>query len=96
MRTPQKPEGKIAAGKVKVQVAIHALQLAMQDVGISTEHGQAILKALATLTKQYGKSEEESQQMMPAEIMQVMQKQSGPGAAPPPQGGAPGGAPPMQ
>lgn len=98
MMTPQKPEGKIAAGKVKVQVAIHALQLAMQDVGISTDDGQAILEALSKLTKKFGKHEEESKSLMPAELMQVMQQKAGPGApppgAPPPQGAAPPGGPP--
>ena len=91
--TPQKPEGKIAAGKVKVQVAIHALQLAMQDVGIMTDDGQAILDALGKLTKKFGKHEEESKSLMPAELMQVMQQKAGPGAPPPPpQGAAPPGA----
>lgn len=98
MMTPQKPEGKIAAGKVKVQVAIHALQLAMQDVGISTDDGQAILEALSKLTKKFGKHEEDSKSLMPAELMQVMQQKAGPGApppgAPPPQGAAPPGGPP--
>jgi hypothetical protein len=93
MMTPQKPEGKIAAGKVKVQVAIHALQLAMQDVGIMTDDGQAILDALGKLTKKFGKHEEESKSLMPAELMQVMQQKAGPGAPPPPpQGAAPPGA----
>lgn len=88
MLTPQKASGKQASGKVKVQIAIHALQLAMLDVGAASKEGQSILEAIRSLVKQFGKSEDESKALMPAEIAQVLQQQKKPGMAPP--AGAPG------
>lgn len=93
MLTPQKASGKQASGKVKVQIAIHALQLAMLDMGASSPEGTAILEAITKLVKKFGKSEDQSKQLMPAEIMQIMQQPKPPGmgagAAKPPMPAAP-------
>ena len=94
MLTPQKAAGNQASGKAKVMVAQHILTLAMLDVGVGSAEGKAILKALSTLGNSFGKSEEESKQIMPAELMMAMQSQSGPGKAPAPGGGPAPGAPP--
>jgi Tfp pilus assembly PilM family ATPase len=88
MLAPGKDAGKMASGKAKVQIAIHALQLAMIDVGAMGPEGSAILKAISSLTKEFGKTEEQSKSLMPAEIQQIMQKQP----AKPPMGAAPPGA----
>jgi hypothetical protein len=106
MMTPQKAAGNQATGKAKIMIAQHILQLAMIDLGVGSPQGGAILKALTALTKEFGKSEEDSKQIMPAELMQAMQSSAGPGAPPgagkppggPPPGGPPpgGGMPPMQ
>ena len=102
MLTPQKPAGHIASAKAKVQVAQKILQLAMLESSVSTPLGKAILKALHALVSEVGKSEEEDQKLMPAEMMQAMSSQAGPGAQPPKPAappaappGAGGGAPPM-
>ena len=97
MLTPQKAAGHIASAKAKVQVAQKILQLAMLECGIGTPQGKAILKGLHALVSEFGKTEEEDQKLMPAEMMQAMQSQAGPGAQPPkpaapPTG--PAGAPP--
>jgi hypothetical protein len=95
MLTPQQPKGQAMQGKVKVQVAIKALSMALEEVGALTEDGQAVAKAIYDLTKRFGKSEDDTKSLMPAEIMQIMQKAAGPGAPP---GGAkpPAPTPPMQ
>jgi hypothetical protein len=90
MMTPQQPKGQQASGKAKVMIAIHILKTSMVDLGLG-EDFQAVLDAVKTLTKKFGKTEEDSKQIMPAEIMQAMMKQAGPG---PPGGKPPGGAAP--
>jgi hypothetical protein len=100
MMTPQKPRGTMAQAKVKVMVAQKALTLAASEMDPSSKEFQACVKAAMDLAKVFGKNEEESQSLMPAEVMQVMQGAAGPGAAPKPPGAAPppgaGAPPPMQ
>lgn len=99
MLTPQPQEGKKQAGKVKMMVIAHALQLAAADFGVMSPDGSFALELLQKITKKYGKSEDDTKQLMPAELAQVFQQAAGPGA--PPGGGAapqpqqPPAAPPM-
>lgn len=98
MMTPQKASGSQATGKAKVMMAMHVLQLSMLDFGAASPEGQAIFDAIKPLVKKFGKSEDESKQLMPAEMMAAMQQGAGPGAPPgakPPGAPPPGGAPPM-
>src|ERR1700691_5367880 len=74
MMTPQQPKGQQASGKAKVMIAIHILKTSMVHLGLG-EDFQAVLDAVKTLTKKFGKTEEDSKQIMPAEIMQAMMKQ---------------------
>lgn len=94
MLTPQKQAGKENQGKVKVQIAIHALSLAMIDVGPATPEGSAILEAIQKLVKKFGKTEDSSKQLVPAEIQQIMQgpKPQGTPIKPPMAAGAPAAA----
>lgn len=85
--TPQKAAGNQASAKAKVMVAQKVLQGAIAEMDLNTPDGKAVLEILAKITKAFGKSEEDSQQIMPAELMQALQPAAGPGAAP-------GGAPP--
>ena len=97
MLTPQKAAGNQASGKAKVMIAQHVLTTALVDLGVSSPEGQAVLEAITKLVKKFGKSEEDSKQIMPAELQMAMQRQAGPGAPPP--GGPPpgaGAAPPQQ
>ncbi len=104
MMTPQKPGGQHAQAKVKVAVAQKMLALAAAEMDPSSKEFQEVLKASSLLAKAFGKSEDESQQLMPAEVKQALQPGMGPGAPPggPPPGAPPGGppggapAPPMQ
>lgn len=93
MMTPQKAAGAHASAKAKVMVAQKVLQAAMAEMDLNTPEGKGVLELLAKISKVFGKSEEDSQQIMPAELMQALQPAAGPGAAP--QAGAPpGGAKP--
>ena len=96
MLTPQKANGNQASGKAKVMIAMHILTTALVDLGVSSPEGQAVLDSVKTLTKKFGKSEEDSKQIMPAELQMAMQRQAGPGQPPAAPGGPPpGGAPPQ-
>ena len=82
MLAPQKAVGKQQSGRVKVQVAIHALMLAAAEVGPMSSEGKTILEAITKLTKQFGKNEDQPKQLVPAEIAQIMQQQKGAGMNP--------------
>jgi hypothetical protein len=82
MLAPQKPVGKQQSGRVKVQVAIHALMLAASEVGFGTKEFTAIMDAITKLTKEFGKNEDQPKALMPAEIAQIMQQQKGGGMNP--------------
>lgn len=93
--TPQPAAGKSAAGKVKVQIAIHALQLAMIDVGAGSPEGRSILEAITKLVKKFGQEEDTSKALMPAEIQQIMAAKNPAGPRPPGAGPAGAAPPPM-
>ncbi len=76
MLAPQKAVGKQQSGRVKVQVAIHALMLAAADVGFGSKEFEAIMEAITKLTKQFGKGEDQPKALMPAEIQQIMQQKN--------------------
>lgn len=106
MMTPQEPAGKKEGAKVDALMGIKMFEKAMQGFGGSqTKEGKTILKILSIATKEFGQDEEKTEELMPAEIKQLIGGLAGPGQPPkPPQGAAPpppgmgpppmGGAPP--
>jgi hypothetical protein len=94
MAAPQKPEGQQEGAKVDVRMAMKMLEKALPAFGTGNKNGDAILKALGILGKAFGKDEEETDQLMPAEIKQLLQGLSGPGQPPKPPVAKPGAAPP--
>jgi hypothetical protein len=95
MMTPQAPKGDIEGAKVQVVTVLKVLEQALAKVGSSHELGAAILKAISALAKVVGKDQDESEELVPANIKAILQGVAGPGAPPkPPQGGPPQGAPP--
>lgn len=102
MSTPQPMEGMQKAARVNVQMAVKMLQRELPHFELDSDQGKALLSALKTLSSGFGKTEDKDQELIPAEIMQLL-SQVGPGAgggakppgpgAPPPGAGAP--PPPM-
>jgi hypothetical protein len=92
MMTPQKPAGQQEGAKVDVLMAQKMLERALAAFGSGNEHGKAILKAISSLAHAFGKEEGQTEELMPAEIKQMLQGLAGPGAPPKPPPGA--GAPP--
>jgi len=101
MMTPQPNAGEQESAKSDCLMAQKMLERALPKFGSSHESGKAILKAISALAKAFGKEEDSTEQLMPAEIKQLLQGIAGPGAPPGPPGGQappsmppPGGAPP--
>lgn len=102
MATPQPGAGLAQAARTSVQAAIDVLQQALPALGATSDEGQAVLNALKTLTKSFGRSESKNRELMPAEIMQLLaglpKGTGGPVGAPSPMmpkpPGAAGAAPP--
>ena len=98
MLTPQKAAGNQASAKAKVMIAQKVLQGAIAEMDLNSDDGKAVLEILAKMVKAFGKNEEDTQQILPAELMQALQPAAGPGAPPKPPGAgaAPSAPPPMQ
>lgn len=87
MTTPQAPEGLREAAKVDVMLATKVLERALPAFGFDTREGKAILNTLKSFSKIFGSTEQSTQELMPAEIQNLL-SQMPQGA-----GGAPGGQP---
>ena len=72
MLTPQKAVGTEQTGRVLAQTGMQALMLAASKIGITTKEGQVLLEVIAKLAKTFGKSEDQSKQLMPAQIQQML------------------------
>lgn len=99
MMTPQVPAGEMEEAKVQVTMALKVLTKALAVFGPSNPKGHALLSAIKTLAKTFGKDEESTEELQPAAIKQMLAGLQGPGTPPgpqgPPPGGPPGQAPPM-
>ncbi len=72
MATPQQPKGLQQAEKVHVMMSMDLLAQAIPALGPNSEEGQAVMKALQILSKQFGKTQDKSRELVPAEIMQLL------------------------
>src|ERR1700686_622637 len=72
MSTPQEPKGLQQASKVHVMMSMDLLAQAIPALGPSSEEGQAVMKALQTLSKAFGAVQDKSREMVPAEILQLL------------------------
>lgn len=84
MATPQQPKGLQQAEKVHVMMSMDLLAHAIPALGAQSEEGQAVMKALQTLSKVFGKTQDKSRELVPAEILQLLS------ALPQAGGGSPG------
>lgn len=87
MTTPQAPDGLREAAKVDVMLATKVLERALPAFGFDSREGQAILNTLRSFSKLFGKSESDTQELVPAEIQNLLQQM------PKGAGGSPGGSP---
>jgi hypothetical protein len=90
--TPQVPQGEQASADAGVAVAIRLLERALVAHGSTTDKGKKLAQALSTLVKGFGQSEDESNEIMPAEIRTALMGPAGDaggGPQTPDQGGPP-------
>ena len=73
MSTPQPKEGERLAAKVNVQMAMDLLQQSLPAFGAESEEGKAIMSVVKNLSKSFGEREAKTRELIPAEIIQMMQ-----------------------
>jgi ATP-dependent Clp protease adapter protein ClpS len=83
--TPQEPKGEQASADAGVQVAIRMLEHSLVAHGATTDKGKALNRVIGILAKAFGKTEDEAQQIMPAELKSALMA---PGGEPGPVGAA--------
>lgn len=99
MMTPQHNAGEQEGAKPRVLMAQKLLENVLSKFPGGGKEHKAILKAITALAGGFGKDEDKTEELLPAEIKEVNQGLVGPGAVPkppaPPQGAAPPGAAPQ-
>ena len=106
MTTPQPAHGDKQNAMVNVNLAMDLLEQTLPSLGSESEEGQAVLKALSGLSSRFAQTRAKTQELVPAELAQLMQSlpQMGgmspeakamghPGGMPGGGGGMPGGMP---
>lgn len=95
MLTPQAPVGEQAGAKVQILTAQKVLVQAMQSFDPGSKEFKGLLSAIKALTGAFGKDEESTEELQPAEIKNLLQGIAGPGQGPSGAPPGPPGAPPM-
>lgn len=98
MATPAPKEGEIQKAMVNIAMVQQLLEKSLPAFGSSSEEGKAVLSALSTLSKKFGQERQKSEQLIPAELMQLMQAVPGMGGGGPAaqaMGGMPASQPAM-
>ena len=85
MSTPEPKMGSKAAANINIQMAMDLLEQSLPALGSESEEGQQIMKSLGSLHKVFGKRESKNRELMPAEIIQMMQTLPQAGGATPEQ-----------
>jgi hypothetical protein len=73
MSTPQPAQGEKQSAMVNVSLAMDLLEQTLHALGSESEEGQTILTCLSGLSKKFGHTRAKSQELVPAELMQLFQ-----------------------
>ncbi len=95
MATPAPKEGEAQQAMVNVSMVFQLLEKSLPAFGSQSDEGKAVLNALKTLNGVFGKERPKADELIPAQLQQLMQQIPGAG------GGSPvdkamGGIPPQQ
>ena len=85
MSTPEPKLGSKEAANINIQMAMDLLEQSLPALGSESEEGQQIMKSLGSLHRVFGKREAKNRELMPAEILQMMQTLPQAGGATPEQ-----------
>lgn len=83
MSTPGPKEGEIQKARVNISMVFQLLEQSLPAFGSQSEEGKSVLQALSTLTKKFGKDRQKADQLIPAELMQLVQSVPGMGGGTP-------------
>ena len=73
MTTPEPQEGNMEQARLNVMMALDMLQNALMEFGMDTEEGMALQKVVGEITQKFGERESSTRELMPAEIMNLVQ-----------------------
>ena len=73
MSTPQPAQGDTQSAMVTIHIAMAMLAQTIQPLGPESEEGRTVMTCLQNLSKKFGESKSKSQELVPAELMQLMQ-----------------------
>ena len=73
MTTPEPKSGEMEQARLNVMMALDMLQNALMAFGMQSEEGMALQEAVKKITGKFGERESETRQLMPAEIMNLIQ-----------------------
>ena len=73
MLTPEDAKGDQAGAKVNIQIAMDLMQQALPAFGSESVEGKKILDVLTSLARVFGETEGKTRELIPAEILQMVQ-----------------------
>ena len=73
MTTPEPQEGNMEQARLNVMMALDMLQNALTEFGMDSEEGMALQKVVGDITREFGERESSTRELMPAEIMNLVQ-----------------------
>ena len=73
MSTPEPQAGQQEQARLNVMMALDMLQNALQTFGMASPEGQTLQDVVSKITSKFGERESETRQLMPAEIMNLIQ-----------------------
>ena len=73
MTTPEPQEGNMEQARLNVMMALDMLQNALQEFGMESEEGDALREAISEIIEKFGQREASTRELMPAEIMNLIQ-----------------------
>lgn len=71
MATPQPAEGDKQGALVTLNIARDLLEHTIPGLGSETEEGKVVLQCLQSLAKKFGDTKAKSEELMPADLMQL-------------------------
>lgn len=85
MSTPEPKAGSVEGARVNVQMAMDLLQQSLPAFGPNSPEGKAVMDILGKLGSAFGMKEAQTRELVPAEILQMIQTLPQAGGASPEQ-----------
>ncbi len=85
MSTPEPKMGSKEGAMINIQMALDLLQQSLPAIGSESKEGMELTKVIGSLSKAFGQREAKTRELIPAEIMQMIQSLPQAGGATPEQ-----------